>query len=234
MSREATVRRIAAPPGAYEPTYPTTPSTTPLARDLEQQWNDDASHLRAGRSLRLDSFIAHARIAGLVALGFLLSFFTARAVLGTKKNYVFVENSNAFRVTLTVDGKPREDVPPSGAVLLALDVGEHLVIASGPRGYHDEGALVVLSQKSGFRGLYAIGGKSRLAIVTKAYGASLTDRVERMPDGSRFVELPADVDPHGIDLPFPETVMAPQGATSASLVHLCHADAEWHPAGCIR
>jgi hypothetical protein len=68
--------------------------------------------------------------------------------------------------------------------------------------------------------------------VEAAEAAAQQDKIERMPDEHRFVELPADIDWHGIDLPFPETVMAPQGSTSATLVHLCHGDAQYRPVGC--
>jgi hypothetical protein len=159
----------------------------------------------------------------------------AVVVLGTPKHYVFFENPNPFPVALTVDAKPRDAIPAHGAIRLELSTGAHKVSASGADGYADSGTLTVVPRgDSGFRGLYAVGGHSRLAIVSKAYGKAADDRVERIPDAQRFVELPADVDLTAIDRPFPETVMVPEGETSAVVVHLCHADSQWRPIGCWR
>jgi hypothetical protein len=159
----------------------------------------------------------------------------AVVLISAPRNYVLFENPNAVPVALTVDGKPREAIPAHGAVRLELSNGAHRVFANGTDGTTDSGTLTVVPRLgNGFRGLYAVGAHSRLAIVSKAYGKTADDRVERMPETQRFVELPADVDLTAIDQPFPGTVMAPEGVTSAVVVHLCHADSQWRPIGCWR
>jgi hypothetical protein len=178
---------------------------------------------------------SHVRTLALLLLVVACAGAAAFVLIGAPKHCVFFENPNAFPVALTVDGKPREAIPAHGAVRLELSTGAHKVSAKGADGYADSGALTVVPRGgSGFRGLYAVGAHSRLAIVSKAYGKAADDHVERVPESQRFVELPAEVDVTAIDQPFPETVMVRQGTTSAVVVHLCHADPQWRPIGCWR
>jgi uncharacterized protein YneF (UPF0154 family) len=140
------------------------------------------------------------------------------------KPHVVIENPTKAAIEITVDGKSVGTVPASGGKIVQLDPGAHDVVAGGDK------AKITVPDTSGYRGLYAVGGKSSLASVTVYYstaGKGLhEDKVEPVVfgKGERLASLPASmaVDAMDIDKPFLATIEIPQGSLETSVTHLCH------------
>jgi hypothetical protein len=183
----------------------------------------------SGRPWRL----ALAALASVLALA-LIGGGARLAAARTPKHYVVLENSNNFPVALAIDGKPRDVFAAHATVRVELRAGAHEVSASGADAYTEKGSLTVTQRPTGFRGLYVIGAHSRMALVSRAYGAKGEDRFQPVKQGLRFIELPSGIDIEAIDQPFPDTVMADEGTPSVSVIHLCHAEPPWRSVGCWR
>jgi hypothetical protein len=154
-------------------------------------------------------------------------------------SYVFVANPQAQPVDLVVDGAPRGSIPPRGSARLELGVGPHVITALAPKAGQgataagrelvDEATVQVAAP--GSRVLFNLAGGASLAVVTRGYGATPVDRVQPVPAG-RVLALPPEVTGDAIDQPFPPTVTAPEGQSSATVAHLCSFDPAKRRVGC--
>ncbi len=140
------------------------------------------------------------------------------------KPHVVFENPTTAPVDVTLDGKSIGSVPANGGKTVQVSVGAHDVVAGADKG------KITVPNTSGFRGLYSVGGKSKLAVVTAFYATSgkglHEDTVHPVafPSGQRLAALPTSmsVDAMDIDKAFLSTVEIPQGSTQTSVTHLCH------------
>jgi hypothetical protein len=139
--------------------------------------------------------------------------------------HVVFENATGDEVDVQLDGKSIGRIPSNAAKTVQVSPGDHEVAAGS-----DKGKFTV-PDKTGFRGLYAIGGRSHLAVVTVYYattpGAGThADKIEPivMPAGQRLAALPdaMSIEAMELDKPFLESVDVPQGSIETSVVHLCH------------
>jgi hypothetical protein len=145
-------------------------------------------------------------------------------------SYVFVANAGPSKVELSVDGKPQGMIEPGGSARIDMPRGQHAIKVADPsKGVVVDSAMVKMDP--GARLLFNVSGAASLAVVTRGYGASAVDRVLPVPPG-RLVPLPPDVSGTGIDVPFPATVSAPAGESSATLSQLCSYDALKRTVGC--
>jgi hypothetical protein len=139
------------------------------------------------------------------------------------KNSVVFANNGAEAIDLVVDGVARGKIAARASVTLDVALGEHRVVAGGERG-----SFSIPSRRDGVRarGLYNVGGKSGLAIVTKYYAvgrAPFEDKVEPIAEGTRFMLLPNAMggDALAVDRAFPDGVSVPRGTTYTTVTHLC-------------
>lgn len=144
-------------------------------------------------------------------------------------SYVFVANAGSSKVELSVDGKPQGTIEPGGSARIDMPRGQHAIKLVDPSKAVVDSATV--NMEPGARMLFNVSGAASLAVVTRGYGASAADRVLPVPQG-RLVPLPPDVSGTGIDVPFPATVSAPAGATSATISQVCSYDALKRSVGC--
>jgi len=142
-----------------------------------------------------------------------------------KKPHLIVENATSADVEVKLDGKSIGKISANSGKVIELGAGDHEVSAGT-----DKGKFTV-PDTPGFRGLFAIGGKSHLAVVTVYYsttpGAALhEDKVEpvRFAAAARLAALPVSMSIESMDLdkPFSESVDVQQGSIETSVVHLCH------------
>jgi hypothetical protein len=160
--------------------------------------------------------------AVVTALGLLGIFFVVRA-RGLAQSVVVFDNTHDFRVLVKINDEARATIEPRKHLRLELPAGGHRVVVAGPGGTVDSGSFDL--EPSVGRAVYVIGSERRLALVTKSYGSDASgEMIEVLPEGRRFVPLPAQIEDIQIDDPFPDSVNVPVGAHSAQVVHLCHVD----------
>jgi hypothetical protein len=141
------------------------------------------------------------------------------------KSYVVFANGSAEAVDLAIDGAPHGKVSARSSVTIDLVPGDHRVVAGSDRGTFSVPPRGV--GDVGFRGLYNIGGKGRLAVVTKYYAvgrAPFDDRVAPIAEGTRFTALPdaMSVDGLAVDRAFPSSISVPQGTRYMAVTRVCH------------
>jgi hypothetical protein len=149
------------------------------------------------------------------------------------KPHIMFENSTSSAVDLTIDGKSMGNIPAGGGKVLTVDPGEHDVVAGTDKGH------ISVPATDSFRGLYAVGGKSLVAVVTVHYAESgsspFKDTVEPVDfKGGRLATL-SGLTPENMELdkPFPEQVSVNQGSLGTSRIQLCHIhDVEDDYVGC--
>lgn len=140
------------------------------------------------------------------------------------KPHILFENSTSTAVDVTLDGKSLGNVPAGGGKVFTVDPGEHDVVAGTDKGH------ISVPGTDSYRGLYAVGGKSLVAVVTVHYAESgnspFKDTVEpvEFKGGSRLATLSGGITPDNMELDkaFPEQVSVNQGSLGTSVVHLCH------------
>lgn len=164
-------------------------------------------------------------IVVLVGGGYALS-----AWLDSRASVVFVDNSLEEGVTILVDGEEIGSLGPGEATVIDVEPGAHTLSARGAAGEVEAGSFEV-DDEAGFRGLYSIGSKRDYVVVRAVYDAAGGDtQFHPVAAQERFVRLPADVSPDGIDLPFPDTVTT--SGAGATLTHVCRYDASTETVGC--
>ena len=140
------------------------------------------------------------------------------------KPHVLFENSTSASAELMIDGKSQGTIAAGSGKVLTVDPGEHDVVAGTDKGH------ISVPKTDNFRGLYAIGGKSLVAVVTVHYAESgnspfkdTVDPVE-FKGGDRLATLSAGVTVENMELDkaFPETVSVNQGSLGTTAIHLCH------------
>lgn len=201
--------------------YPTPPSYPNVSSGA----NGAASPFKI--SLWTKIKLALSLVGLLIAGGFYL-FITHRSA----ENMVLFENSLESAGELVIDGASKGELAPRAHLLLSLKSGSHTITLKGPRGALDEGTLDVPKKASfGYHGLYVLGGKSGVAVVTKYYGkdAAFEDKVDIVPLGTRLVELPSTSVMTPIDAPFPESIRTTKNAMSPSVMRVCHLDLKHAP-----
>jgi hypothetical protein len=163
-------------------------------------------------------------------LGLIGIYFVVHA-RGLAQATVVFDNTYDFRVLLKIDDDARATIEPQKSLVLELPAGGHRVSVAGPGGSVDSGSFDL--EPSVMRAAYVIGSARHLALVTKSYGSeAIPESIDVLPEGRRFVPLPAQLEEVRIDEPFPDSVSVPVGARSATVLHLCHVGAEPRRTGC--
>jgi hypothetical protein len=139
------------------------------------------------------------------------------------KPHILFENSTSAAVDLEIDGKSQGQIPAGGGKVLIVDPGPHDVVAGS-----DKGHIEVPSTDS-FRGLYAVGGKSLVAVVTVHYASGTTTLKDTVTPvefkgSNRLATLSGGLTPENMELDksFPDEVSVNQGSLGTSRTQLCH------------
>lgn len=163
-----------------------------------------------------------AGIAILFAVGFFL--FMKFKMSSNSKPHILFENSTSSAVDVTIDGQSVASIPAGAGKVVTVDAGEHDVVAGTDKGH------ISVPKTDSFRGLYAVGGKSLVAVVTVHYAQSgnspFKDTVVpvELKVGERLATLEGGLTPENMELDkaFPETVSVNQNSLGTQSVHLCH------------
>ena len=177
---------------------------------------------RGGLPLAMMIRLGVAGVAIVVAAGAFL--FAKYKMSSDAKAHIVFENSTSASVDLQIDGKSKGTIAAGKALVLAVDAGEHDVVAGSDKGH------ISVPKTDNFRGLYAVGGKSLVAVVTAHYSESKSsfgpkDSVTpvEFKGGSRLATLQyMSVDSMELDKPFPETVSSNNTMIDTAVTHLCH------------
>lgn len=152
----------------------------------------------------------------------------------TPQHTVLVDNANNFAVDVEVGGKHLTLAPHTSDSVTAHD-GALVVKASGPSGFAEDATLELPDtgwSAGGRYAIYNVGGASKLAVVTMAYGSvsgKTPPPVAAIPSTNRLVLLPAGV-AGAIDEAFPASVKTKKWGVLIQRV--CHLDTGADHIGC--
>jgi hypothetical protein len=174
--------------------------------------------------------------AGVVVLAIGAAGYAAVLHFKAQANIVLFENSLEQAGELALNGKSYGTIEPHKHLRLEVETGTVNVTFSAGGTKLDEGTFTATGSKGGlgdigYRGVYNIGGKKGLAIVTKYYGGSQKDYVNLIPEGKRSVDTPY-VELAKVDDGFPASVTVRKGQSFGVVTRVCHVDEEKQTVGC--